>query len=125
MGYDVHITRKGDWFEDEPQISLEEWLAAVEADQEMRLDGYADAPLGERSVLRTQRAGLSVWTAYSRDGMDDGRAWFDHRDGNITVKNPDAEILGKMWVLARAMGAKVQGDDGEIYDALGNARVDT
>jgi antitoxin component HigA of HigAB toxin-antitoxin module len=28
-------------------------------------------------------------------------AWFDFRNGNVVVKNPDSEILQKMWSLAQ------------------------
>jgi hypothetical protein len=36
------------------------------------------------------------------------------------VKNPDTEILQKMWSLAQPLSAKVQGDDGELYDSSGD-----
>lgn len=40
--------------------------------------------------------------------------------GNVVSKNPDREFRGKMWRLAQALNAKVQGDDGEFYDCFGN-----
>ena len=43
MGYDVHITRKENWFDDEPQIDIDGWRDLVASDEEMRLDGYAEA----------------------------------------------------------------------------------
>lgn len=120
MGYDVHITRKENWFdEDGPAIDIAEWKALVDADPEMRLDGYASAVVGNGSVLRLERDGLSVWTAYAGHGVDGNMAWFDFRQGNVVVKNPDDAILGKMWRLAQQLGAKVQGDDGELYGADG------
>jgi hypothetical protein len=119
VGYDVHITRRRDWFEDGPEIPKSEWLAFVTADPEMRLDGYAEARLPDGGVMRTQSEGLSVWTAYSLHRVDHRTAWFDYRRGNITVKNPDPEILRKMWSIAESLGAKVQGDEGEVYDAEG------
>jgi hypothetical protein len=42
-------------------------------------------------------------------------AWFDYRHGEVVVKNPDDEILGKMRQIAERMGAKVIGDEGESY----------
>jgi hypothetical protein len=48
--------------------------------------------------------------------------WFDFRQGNVVVKNPDTEVLRKMWSLAQALSANVQGDDGEGYDASGQQR---
>jgi hypothetical protein len=41
--------------------------------------------------------------------------WFDFSHGNIVVKNPDAAILRKMCEVAAALGARVQGDEGETY----------
>jgi hypothetical protein len=121
MGYNVHITRKQDWFdEDGPEIALAEWIAVVESDPEMRLDGYAEAEVEGGKVLRLEREGLSVWTAYSGHGKD-GMAWFDFFHGNVVVKNPDAEILVKMWALAQRLVARVQGDEGESYDGSGYA----
>jgi hypothetical protein len=105
MGYDVHITRKDDWSDAEgPEISIAEWLTVVEADPEMRLDRFAETR-------------LSVWTAYSQHDESGNMAWFFYRNGEIVVKNPDEEILCKMWSLAQALSAKVQGDDSEVYDS--------
>lgn len=123
MGYDVHITRRQDWSDKTgPGISLAEWIALVEADPEMRLDGYAEAELDHGRVLRVESEGVSVWTAYS--GHHKGTTvWFDFRQGNIVVKNPDLEVLKKMSSLAQILSARVQGDDGEFYDAAGNPRA--
>ncbi len=121
MGYDVHITRKKDWFNrDQPGFTFEEWSSYIGTDPSMRLDGVARTTTPDGQVIEIQSPGLAVWIAYS--GHDEDRtAWFDlSRSGNISVKNPDPEILGKMWEIAQALGAKVQGDDGEIYSADGS-----
>ncbi|HWP39921.1 MAG TPA: hypothetical protein VNL70_03265 [Tepidisphaeraceae bacterium] len=40
MGYDLHITRRSQWADDDgPQITLEAWKACVESDAEVRPDG--------------------------------------------------------------------------------------
>src|SRR5215469_7170962 len=112
MGYDVRITRKEMWWDENgPEIGLREWIDVVTADPDMRLDGYAEARAGEGSIIRIENAGLSVWTAYSRHREGEIMAWFDFRHGSIVVKNPDSEILRKMWSLAQALSAKVQGDE--------------
>jgi hypothetical protein len=112
MGYTVHITRAHEWQEsDETPITLEEWLAYVASDPEMRLDGFAEArnpKTGE--IIRLESPGLSVWTAWAA-----GIAWMDHLHGQVVVKNPDTAILEKMCAIAKHLGARVQGDEGEMY----------
>ncbi|KWK77448.1 hypothetical protein [Burkholderia ubonensis] len=120
MGYDVHITRKANWFADEPQIDIDEWRTLVASDKEMRLDGYAEAKVGGGAVLRVESEGLAVWVAYSGNAASGNMAWFNFDRGDVVVKNPDAEIFAKMWAIAQKLGARVQGDDGELYGANGN-----
>jgi hypothetical protein len=119
MGYEVHITRKESWFDDGPDISLDEWLDAVRADPELRLDGYAEATVGGSSILRVEDPSMSVWTAYSKHQQNVNIAWLWHSRGNVMAKNPDEEILQKMYSIAIKLSAKVQGDDGEVYGACG------
>jgi hypothetical protein len=115
MGYDVHITRAESWLDAaERPITLEAWLDYVRSDPEMRVDGRAEAPTGQGTLVY-ENAGLAVWTAYSGDGEDGNHAWFDLRQGRVVVKNPDAEILRKMFLVAAHFDARVQGDDGEAY----------
>lgn len=120
MGYDLHITRKSDWPLPGNDITLDEWLAVVAADPEMRLDGFAEAALPDGQVLRTEDPSLAVWTAYRGHGSDGGTALMCLSGGNIDTKNPDEEIRRKLWRLAQALNARVQGDDGEFYDEFGN-----
>lgn len=121
MGYELHITRRANWFDEGDDISLAEWLAVVQADPEMRLDGQAEATLASGETLIVEEPGIAVWTAYSRNGEGGGLAWFYWFEGEILFKRPDREIIGKMVQLAERLGAKVQGDEGELYlDASGD-----
>jgi hypothetical protein len=116
MGYDLHITRAVDWLDSETQpITLEEWLAYVKADPDMRLDGFAEAHFQDGNVLRVESPGLAVWTRWSQAGVDGGQAWFNHDNGTVIVKNPDEEIIEKMIAVARIFHARVVGDEGETY----------
>ena len=119
MGYDVYITGKQAPSDaGGAEISLTDWTEYVKTDPEMRLDGFAQATnpkTGE--TIRYENAGLAVWRAYSGKL---GASWFDYRRPKIVVKNPDPEILAKMWRIAQALSAVVQGDEGEIYDQAGN-----
>jgi hypothetical protein len=40
--------------------------------------------------------------------------------GNVVAKNPDRALVQEMHSAAVALGATVQGDDGEVYDAAGD-----
>jgi hypothetical protein len=121
MGYDLHITRKKNWdgWEDEhgPEISFDEWTAVVNADSELRIEGYEDRRLPDKSIVRQP---LAAWTAYSRYRADYPGPALGLSHGNVTARNPDREFRCKMWRLAQALNAKVQGDDGEFYDCFGN-----
>jgi hypothetical protein len=115
MGYEVHITRKENWFDEGPDISLDEWLDVVRADSEMRLDGQAEATVGEGAVLTMEDPSMSVWVAYSKHGKNGNMAWLWHSRGNVMAKNPDEEILRKMSLIAKQLSAKVRGDESEVY----------
>lgn len=115
MGYDVHITRRENWFDASPDISIEEWMAVVDGDADLRLDGFAEAATPARDQIRIENEGLCVWTAYSRHGINGNMAWLWHSHGNVMAKNPDVEIRRKMWTIAEELGAGVQGDEGEWY----------
>jgi hypothetical protein len=101
MGYDLHITRrKYHWDDDGPSITEEEWRALVEADPELEFKNN-DSPL------------FATWSGKSKYPDP----WFDYSAeyGAIDTKNPDAPIIAKMLEMAKKLGAKVQGDDGEVY----------
>jgi hypothetical protein len=118
MGYDIHITRQENWYDEgiSNQITLDEWKAYIESDFEMRLDNFAEAKLPGGENIQIENKGLAIWTKYSGDNINSNHAWFDFRNGNIVVKNPDDEIMRKMLSIADKLKAKMQGDEVEIYD---------
>ena len=100
MGYDVHITRAEHWADNQGmEISPDEWLQIIQADPEL-------LPVQENGEY------FVIW----RGPTKYAETWFDWSDGNITTKYPHRATLRKMLQLATALGAKVQGDDGEVYD---------
>ena len=117
MGYELHITGKENWVNEDPSndITLEQWLDYVKNDPDMRLDNFAQASTTDGQKIRIEEDGICVWTKYSKDGIDGNHAWFWLSMGNISTKNPDAEIGNKMMDIAGSLRAKVQGDDGELY----------
>jgi len=102
MGYDLHITRKKFWADqDGPQISTAEWLAYVVTDSQLRFDQNS-----QRHTLK-----LSVESEHDESWLE----WFQ---GDVYTKNPDEPILAKMLEIAKALNARVQGDDGEVYHSV-------
>lgn len=96
MGYDVHITRAVDWFDSEQTpILFEEWTTYIEHDPELRLDGFAAAPLADGTELRMESPGLAVWTAYSGHQENGNKAWFNHSRRKNHGEEPRQGNLGE------------------------------
>ncbi len=136
MGYELHIVRNEEWWDEDADggISFDEWSSLVDADDSMRMDGYAEVTSPDGAKLRIENQGLAVWTGFPGNIDGGNQAWFDFRDGRIVFKNPDQDILQKMLEIAGALNAKIVGDDGEEYNSptdhgvpkrLSGAHVDT
>lgn len=113
MGYEIHITRKNNWLDNDSQndISLEQWNEYVESDDEMTLEKFAETVSPNGDVIRIEKEGLSVWSGHTNSY----KVWFNWFGGEISVKNPDDEIVNKMIKIAKRLDAKVLGDEGETY----------
>jgi hypothetical protein len=98
VGYDLHISRRKNWSSEGRDIAAREWLAYVESDPELTLS-------------KENGDHFALWSGPSKNPDP----WLDWHDGNIHTKNPDEALIDKMIVIARALQAEVQGDDGEIY----------
>ncbi|NMV41382.1 hypothetical protein HGR00_26030 [Ralstonia insidiosa] len=100
-GYDVHITRKAFWADTSGErIPLEQWKAYVLVDSQV----VNDPANGPTDFLVTVRGATFP-------------LWYNAELGELYTKNPTDEALHKLEDIARAMRAKVQGDDGELYPA--------
>ena len=99
MGYDIYITRKQHWFdEDGPEISESEWLDVASRHRELlRLAGTHDFEL--------RKAQASRYLFYS--------------SGQIFMKKPTREALMLMISLSKELKAHVQGEEGELYQENG------
>lgn len=99
MGYDLHVTRKTFWYdEDGPEISLEEWLTYAATDPDLQLD--------------EENPGDDNWKIRLSDGS--WPLWWQSR-GELLTKNPEPRVIAKLLHIARALGARVLGDDDETY----------
>ncbi|MEU1622670.1 hypothetical protein ABZ479_35910 [Streptomyces sp. NPDC005722] len=108
MGYDLHITRRDDWWDDEgPEIGRQEWEAAVAADPDLVMqpvpDGWAADAFSSASMT-------------TRPEREDATEMLHWDEGLASAKHPSDVLIAKMCDLAGHLGAKVQGDDGEHYD---------
>jgi hypothetical protein len=104
VSYDLRITRKPHLAEDDgPQIALQEWLELIASDEELTLDSD-----------NNNGSGFAVWT-HEGDPTD----WFDFDEetGCLFSSSPTDAGVDKMVELALRLNARVQGQDGEIYDA--------
>ncbi|SNS52770.1 hypothetical protein [Jannaschia aquimarina] len=103
MSYDIHITRKQFWADEEGEaISREEWLAHVAASPDLtesEAKMFGEDPPIARDICLPDGSTETVW-------------W---RRGDIRAYGPTTELLVALYPHARTLGAKLQGDDGEMY----------
>lgn len=120
MGYDLHITRREFWADDGDDIGADEWRAYCDTDASLELVGSvrATSDLGDEVEFISDHLAEWIHPSPPKGFAADKEPYtvpFDFRRGSIVVKNPDAEIIEKMCQIADALGAHVQGDDGELY----------
>jgi len=117
MGYELHIVRLDDYNdgEEESKISLEEWLAYVEIDNELELtNGYELNIPGIENTWQ-EVPGFCNWLGHPKS--DAGTLpWFDFSRGSVSAKYPDSHTIKKMIKIANSLNARVHGDDFEYYD---------
>jgi hypothetical protein len=98
MSYQLHITRASDWMKSsEVPITAAEWLKLVRMDSEL----IQDSIHGPYFVRWSGSAGRDRWLEWA--------------DGQINATYPDRALLKKLVAIADRLGAKVQGDGGEVY----------
>jgi len=89
MGYDLHITRKLNWFDASPAIDLHDWLEYLASDPDLQHDGFAETPVASGDALRIESQGICIWKGYSGGGSPEAKAWLTWNAGNVVAKNPD------------------------------------
>ncbi len=98
MGYELHITRRKQWFDEGDDITKEEFVAYVRFDPEFSYPGEGGDDFAD---WMSPSGGYTTWLQ-----------WFD---GRILTKNPEAVFVDKMVSIAAKLNATTQGDDGETY----------
>lgn len=110
MGYDLHVTRKEYWSDDEgPEISQDEWIRYAMSDAEIQPD--PDNPGDENWIVVL--------------GTDSRPLWWSET-GELYASNPPDEMIRKLVSVATALNARLLGDDDEIYrtDSLGAISIE-
>lgn len=111
MSWYVHITRAESWRQSEQKpIAREEWLACVEADEELRRVTPQEVEANKPFV----KADDGAWVERRPDGSERILAWFGYHGGMIDVRNPDGEALGKMADVAEALHANVIDENDKV-----------
>ncbi len=98
MGYDLHITRRKSWLDEGDDITKQEFSALVRSDPEFTFPSEMGDDYAEWKSPKTEY-----------------ESWLCWQEGRLQTKNPEPEFIEKMVTVARALGAKVQGDDEEVY----------
>ena len=112
MGYDIHITRKANWFDEGPEITLQEWETYAESDPLLSVVGEVTWRI-DGNIVRAKM--FAVRDAGKRDAA--ALYWYG---GNVSAKYPSQAGVAHMVSIAARFDAKVQGDEGEFYNAQGN-----
>ncbi|HEU5332305.1 MAG TPA: hypothetical protein VFU73_06070 [Actinocrinis sp.] len=106
-GREVHISRRVNWWEvDGGQISAAEFKAAVAADADLAMVTVPD-------IWRWEPRCIAEMATAAGPEPRENLVW---RAGRIVARRPSPALIAKMCELARTLGARVQGDDGEYYD---------
>ena len=121
MGYDLHITRRIHWGEEQPEsdITLAEWLEYIENDDELIVS--SELKIGDLNAdgMLEPRLGFCDWVNHPNKE----KRWFDFFDGDINTKFPDDFTIMKMLKIAKILNANLQGDDGEHYSLNESGKV--
>lgn len=122
MGYDLHITRKENWVDEDESykdILLNDWLEYIHNDPELQISDAYQIENPQKPDESMPAPGFCDWLNHP---LNESR-WFDYYQGNIGTKNPDEHTIRKMLSIAKAFDATVQGDDGEIYSLSSSNKV--
>ncbi len=113
MGYNLFITRTPhEWESELYPIAPDEWLRVVASDPTLRLVGVH--PKLNRAGFRGPH--LAIWSGSSEHEVP----WLDWMRGKVYSKYPDEALIDKMVEIAGRLGAKVVGENDEVY--LGGGR---
>jgi hypothetical protein len=104
VSYEVSIRRA-----DESEITREE----IEAFADFHIQEGITGTNPKTGEVMTLGGEFAIWTGHPE--IPNGVPFLYSRR-SLRVSNPDELVLTRMRELARAIGARVQGEEGEYYD---------
>jgi hypothetical protein len=109
MSHGVHMTREPDSVISEP-----DWFRLVETEPDLRRGADFTETTNPRTgeVIRIGSLNLVEWLGHPSGQM----VPLNYSRGRVTALNPDDATIERMRSLARELGARVVGDEGESYD---------
>lgn len=112
MVREVYITRKKEWFESgsENNIPMDDWMAFVKNDPDMRLDNFTMVKLENGEMFKYDNPGTAVFLHRKCGEMDTCEIVFEYISGNIRVNDPDNDTMEKIKHIAYKLNAHVQAE---------------
>jgi hypothetical protein len=102
MGYDLQLTRAEDWVESSSvPVTAHEWIAAARS----------ASGVTETSLL-SDGSGNPTFLLGDDPAKDPALYW---ADGQVAVRGADEKHVPALVALAKAVGARLVGDDGEQH----------
>jgi hypothetical protein len=105
----VHITRQPDLIHQEGanEISLEEWMAFVARDPDMRLDNYTTVTLQNGEEYRYANPGAAVILHRESGQLNAKEVTADFSGGNIVVNYYSPKLMEKIRHIAYKLNAQI------------------
>lgn len=115
MSYDIHITRGNDWGEEENPVTLDEVRNIMHRlSDKFRIEESGiisiENPNGQNLTMK-----LGPYLEYTGENDDKTCVIFTKGTSPSFRYQSDRQLLA-MCFVAKAVGAKLMGDEGEVYD---------
>lgn len=115
MSYDIHITRGVDWGEEENPVTLEEVRNIMHVlPQNFRIE-ESDTISIKTSSGQNMTMKVGPYLEYTGENDDKTCVIFTKGTSPSFRYQSDRQLLA-MCSVAKAVGAKLMGDEGEVYD---------
>ncbi|WP_298471178.1 hypothetical protein [uncultured Erythrobacter sp.] len=125
MVYELIIHRRKFWMDEDNPIDLNTWIELCRSDPDLTIEEVVMAQnpkTGEQ--IRIEGDGTAFWEGPSKGGERDNTCFSWDRGAIRFGGGHELAILAKACKIAEALGARVQGVEGEFYRADGSHYYD-